>query len=387
MVFATGCETRGGREGRWFCALASFSKNSLMKEETKKPYQNIILKRTKDSIVEIKGEITAETLEAHRKNVFAEVKKDFEMPGFRKGHVPDEKVMKHIDEKHLLEEAADSALNHVYPVIVEDYHIEPVAPPEVTVTKLAFGLPLAFTLRVGVTPEVKLPDYKSIAKAIMKEKRVEAVEEKDVDEVIRQIREMRSAHAAHAGKENSKEQEGTQLGELPPLNDALVKTLGDFRDVADFRAKLKENLKKEKEQEATRVIREALAKALEEKTAITVPEPLVEREVNAIRDRLEDSIVKNGLDKEEYFKKIGKREEEFFKEQRDYIIRQFKTKFILHEIAKQEHLHPDSEEITLTAQELMVRYSAAHPPHLYRYAEEMLLNEKVLRFLEEIGGE
>lgn len=356
-----------------------------MADETKKPYQNVTVKKGKDSMVEIKGEVTPETLEAHRKKVFEEVKKDFAAPGFRKGHVPDEKVMEHVDEKHLLEEAADAALNHVYPLIIEEFEVQPVTALEVTVTKLAFGAPLAFTARVGVLPEIKLPDYKKLAERVMKEKKVEPVEEKDVDEVIRQIREMRAAHSAPAEGEKKEEDgkaEKTTPPELPAFDDAFVQTLGDFKDVADFRAKLKENLKGEKESEAARKTRETLAKTLEEKTSITVPAPLIEREIQSVQARLEEQLKTNELSKEDYFKKIGKSEEEFLKEQRDYLTRQFKTKFILREIAKKENIHPDSKEIAFEAQQLQGRYPDIDAVRLYQYAEEILTNEKVLLFLE-----
>lgn len=361
-----------------------------MTEETKKPYQNVTIKKGKDSTVEIKGEVTVEALEMHRKKVFEEVKKDFAIPGFRKGHVPDEKVMEHVDEKHLLEEAADSALNHVYPLIVEEHEIQPIAPPSVTVTKLAFGSPLSFTARVGVLPEIKLPDYKKIAKGVAKEKSVAEVSEKDVDTVIQQIREMRGAHAAPDQATEKTEEAGNEekkSPELPEFNDEFVKTLGDFKDVADFREKLKENLKKEKEYEAARMHRETLAKTLEEKTSFTVPEPLIEREIAAILERLDEQLKINEISREDYFKKVGKTEEAFLKEQRDYITRQFKTKFILREIGKQENIHPEGKEIAVEAQRLGTQYPDIDPVRLYQYAEEILTNEKVLQFLEDDGNE
>ena len=367
-----------------------YIKVKRMTEETKKPYQNVTVKKGKNSTVEIKGEVTVETLEAHRKKVFEEVRKDFAMPGFRKGHVPDEKVMEHVDKKHLLEEAADSALNHVYPLIIEEHEIQPITSPNITVTKLAFGSPLAFTARVGILPEIKLPDYKKIVKGVAKEKNVAEVSEKDVDAVIQQIREMHASHVASAETtEDIKESEPAEkkISEFPEFNDEFVKMLGDFQNVADFREKLKENLKKEKEHEATRIHRETLAKTLEEKIFFTIPEPLIEREVATILERLEEQLKTNELSKEDYFKKVGKTEEDFLKEQRDYIARQFKTKFILREIGKQENLHPDEKEIAVEARELATRYPNIDPVRLYQYAEEMLSNEKVLQFLEESGRE
>jgi len=344
-----------------------------MPDETKKPYQNVTVKKGKNSMAEIKGEITAETLMRHRENAIAEAKRDFSLPGFRKGNVPDEIFLKHIDEKHVLEDAAERALNEAYPLLLEDHGIEPVTPPKIAVTKLAFGDSLAFQATLGVMPDISLPDYKKLAMKIFGEKEPETpVTEREVNDVIAQIKQMRAAHAEEAP-------------EPTELDDEFVRTLGDFRDVSDFREKLRANLALEKEHDARMVRRETFAKLLSEKTPFAVPEPLVEREIDALRSRLERQLEVEQMPKDDYFKKIGKTEEVFLKEQRDYIERQFKTKFILKKIAEKEGITPSEDEVREGVAHLELHHPDADPVVLYAHAADALTNEKTLAFLEDIG--
>ena len=51
--------------------------------------KKIDLKKLPDSEVEIKAEIPSENFDSYRKKAVAELNKEFELPGFRKGRVPE----------------------------------------------------------------------------------------------------------------------------------------------------------------------------------------------------------------------------------------------------------------------------------------------------------
>ncbi len=353
----------------WTFKIA-FSTLCNMEEKNTKPYGEIKLGKEKDAMLEFAGSITPETLERHKQCVIREIQRDFEAPGFRKGRAPEDLVLKTTNPSRLLEEAADSALREVYPLIIEDFNLRVITPPEVTVTKLAFGSPLEFTVRVGLYPEVKLPDYKGIAKKVMRNDNdpIE-VTEAQVEELIKEVREFR----AEEGKTT------------PELTDESVKTFGDFESVDDFKGKMAENLMLEKELERRKKKREELAKQLVDAAKFSVPDALVESELIVTRDALYNEINENKLSKEEYFKRIGKTEDEFLKIQRDALVRQFKTKFILEAIAKEERIEPTNEELEAEAAAVSSRYPGIEPDELIRYVSEMLKNEKALQFLEGQG--
>ena len=59
------------------------------------------------------------------------------------------------------------ALNEHYPKIIEEEKIDAISRPEISITKLARKNPLGFKIKTAVLPEIKLPDYKNIAKDIL----------------------------------------------------------------------------------------------------------------------------------------------------------------------------------------------------------------------------
>jgi len=66
----------------------------------------------------------------------------------------------------ILEEMAELALSKIYPEIIIKEKIDAIGRPEISITKLAKDNPLEFKIITSVLPEVKLGDYKKIAKEI-----------------------------------------------------------------------------------------------------------------------------------------------------------------------------------------------------------------------------
>ncbi|MFA6407243.1 MAG: trigger factor [Candidatus Paceibacterota bacterium] len=336
-------------------------------EETKLLYANIKVGKPKDSVVEIEGEIPAPTMELHRKEVLREVSQQIEVQGFRKGNVPEAIVLKQVNMNHILEDAAEEALNVAYPHILHDNTIEPLSSPRITFVKLAEGSALEFKISVAVEPEVTLPNYKKIAK-IVKGKQVKPeVTDKDVDETIQQILTMRTDEA----------------GKAPELTDELVKTFGPFENVADFKKKMQENIEKEKEVEAQRLSYEQIAQELVKETKLTLPSLMIEDELHTAHRRLHQELEKRKMSEEEYFTIVKKTEEEYMKEKQEMIERQMKMKFILKAIAKKENIKADEKEIEKELKHAQAHYPNTDSEAFRNYIEEMLSNEKTLKFLEE----
>lgn len=335
-------------------------------EPTKKLYTNVKVGKPVDAVVEITGEVPANIIELHRKDVLEEVTQQIEIAGFRKGNAPEELVLKQVNMNHVLEDAAEEALNVAYPAIIDEYKLAPLSAPRITFVKLALGAPLEFKISVAVEPTVTLPDYKKIAKNIHAKKVPVEVSNKDVDEVIEQIRTMRTAEG----------------GAPFELTDEFVKTLGKFESVADFKTKLKENIATEKENEAIRIRYEELARELVAASAVVVPAPLIEDEAYAAHGRLHRELEKRKMTAEDYFKIVKKTEEEYMKEKKEAIERQLKTKFILKAIAAKESIVADAQEVEKEVAHAQAHYPDASAETFRTYVEEMMVNEQTLKFLE-----
>lgn len=336
-------------------------------EKTSSLYANVKVGKPKDAVVEIEGEVPAEVLESHRLRILSEAKKNLEIPGFRKGTAPEKLVLQHVNMQAILTEAAESALDDAYPEILHNHGIEPASSPRVSITKLAEKNPLGFKIHVAVEPEVGLPNYKKIARTVKEKQPAVEVTEKDVEELVGQLLAMRPP----------------KEGEKAELTDEFVKTLGKFETVAQFKDKLKENIKAEKETEARRALYEAFGKELVAESKLTLPAPLVEDEVLAAHRRFHAELQKRTITEADYLARIKKTGEEFNKEQRESVERQLKSKYILKAIAAKETIKADEKDIEAEMKHAIAHYPNVDVERFRAYIEEMLTNEKVLQFLSE----
>jgi FKBP-type peptidyl-prolyl cis-trans isomerase (trigger factor) len=338
-----------------------------------KHYSNIKIKKQKGSEVEIEGEIPTEVIEEHRTHILEEMRKDFTAPGFRKGNVPMNIFLQNVNEMIVLQEATELALNEVYPEIVRDEKIEVFGKPRITLTKLTPKNPVGFKIQVGIIPEIELPNYKNIAEKITTETEHIAVSEEEINEVVKQIKQMR------ATKDDGSKPVKVEDFEL---TDEYVKTLSAFKDVADFKAKIKENLHKDKEATVWQKKRDAIIKHLIDNSKIALPAIVVEDEANAIRERFHASLKEKNLSKEEYLKKIGKTEEELKKADISHVEQELKLRLILDKLAELENIQITDEEIEKEMEFMTARHPETDPEHLRNYIQSILRNEKLLRMLE-----
>lgn len=352
--------------------------------ESKKNYQNIKITSLKNSEVEIAGEISAEKLEACKEKAIKNLSKEIEIPGFRKGHVPASVISQKLGEMGILEEAAEIALGEEYPNILIDNKIDAIGRPEISLTKLASGNPIGFKIKTAVMPEVKIAEYKKIAKEEMaKEEKIE-VTDKEIDEVILQIRKNKAHEEYHKNNPEDKEHNHAEIKDedLPIFDDDFAKSLGDFKSVDDIRSKIKENLVKEKELRSKDKKRMEMADELVKKTEVVLPEIIIKSELEKMFAQFKDDIARAGLTVEEYLKHIKKTEEDIRKEWAPDAEKKAKMQLILNKIAVEEKIEADPREVEKEVEALLKIYADADKERAKIYVETMIMNEKVFQFLE-----
>lgn len=188
------------------------------------------IKKLEGSEIEIEGEIPFKDLEKHRKPALKTLGSNIKIDGFREGHVPEKIIIERVGEGALLNEMAGRALSESYPKIIIENKISPITQPHITITKIAMGNPLGFKIKVPVMPEVDLPDYKKIARENKPSQEKFIVTEEEEKNVVNQILQSKTVD-----------------GKTPKLTDDLAKELGNFKNLKDFKEKVKEGIKKEKE--------------------------------------------------------------------------------------------------------------------------------------------
>ncbi len=355
-------------------------------------YENIKTTKTDKSEIEITGEITVAALALFRKKALKDLGETIKVDGFRAGHIPEKVIVDKVGETYILEESAELALKDIAPELIEKHAPAYIGRPQIALTKLAPGNPVGFKIVVAVMPEIKLPDYKKIAKAEMakKEEKVE-VTDKEVDDVIEQVRKQRAHHAFHASKSEASAASGMDHNHseeemakhMPEITDEFVKTIGDFKDVADFRAKAKENLTKEKEHRALEKKRGTMLEKLIAETPFVVPEPLIEGELGRMFAQFEGDIANIGLKVDDYLKHIKKTPDDLRKEWLPDAEKRAKLNVILEEIARKENLKADKEMVDVEVKNLTEHHKDIDPLRAQAYVEHVLMIEKSIKFLEE----
>ncbi|MEI7709271.1 MAG: trigger factor [bacterium] len=354
--------------------------------------QKITVKKLPKSVVEIEGELDAAIFEGYFAAALKKLGANVTLDGFRKGKVPENVLLSNIPEISILEEMAELAISEHYPKILESEKIDAISRPEIAITKLARKNPLSFKIKTTTLPEIKLPDYKKISKAIVKDitdvEKDTTVTEKDLEDTIMDIRKSRAPKkhiaevAPHEHKEGEEHKHEEEVAELPELNDDFVQALGPFKDVEDFKTKLKESIKLEKVNNQKEKTRLKIIEKIITDSEIDVPELLTEIEVDKILYRMESDITQMGLKFEDYLKHLNKKVEDLRKEFHTEGEKKAKLALILNEIAKVEKIKADEKLVANEVAAILEHYKEADPERARLHAENVLTNEKIFQFLE-----
>lgn len=116
-------------------------------------------------------------IEKGLKQAFDKVKKNLNVPGFRKGKVSRQVFNRMYGEEALYEDALNAVLPEVYEAAVKEAGIDPVSQPKIDVESMNKGEDWVVTAEVTVKPEVKLGEYKNLTV----EKQDRKVTDEDVD--------------------------------------------------------------------------------------------------------------------------------------------------------------------------------------------------------------
>ncbi|MDT1995312.1 trigger factor [Carnobacterium divergens] len=127
-------------------------------------------------------EITEEKIKEGIEKAFNKVKKNLDVPGFRKGKVSRQVFNKMYGEEALYEDALNVVLPEAYAAALEESGIDPVDQPKIDVLSMEKGQAWVITADVTVKPEVKLGEYKNLTV----EKQDREVTDADVEENIKQ---------------------------------------------------------------------------------------------------------------------------------------------------------------------------------------------------------
>ncbi|MBV9831693.1 MAG: trigger factor, partial [Marmoricola sp.] len=130
-------------------------------------------------------EVPFEELKPSLDQAYQAIAKQINVPGFRKGKVPPPVIDRQVGRGAVLDQAINEAVPRLYVEALQENELQPLAQPEIEVTKLEDNDTLEFTAEVDVKPEITVPAYEGL------EVKVDdvAVSEEELDEQVETLRE------------------------------------------------------------------------------------------------------------------------------------------------------------------------------------------------------
>jgi trigger factor len=138
---------------------------------------------------------------------------------------------------------------------------------------------------------------------------------------------------------------------LPSLDDEFAKDLGEYDSLEELKAKLREEIEKDKELEFDRRLKDQILEQLLQANAFDVPEGMVEEQTKHLVGDTKMRLATQGME----LKQLGVSEEKLLEDYRSTAEKQVRTFLILEKIAGQEGITVTDEEVEKRLQEIAER--------------------------------
>jgi len=130
-------------------------------------------------------EVPFEELKPSLDKAYKTIAQQINVPGFRRGKVPPMVIDRQVGRGTALQEAINEVVPQKYVEAMQSHDLQPLAQPEVEVTRIDDNEAIEFTAEVDVRPEITVPDWHGLSAEVDEM----AVSDEDVDEQVEALRE------------------------------------------------------------------------------------------------------------------------------------------------------------------------------------------------------
>lgn len=248
------------------------------------------MKRLDNGNIELTLSIPWETIQKTYEAVLSDIVKEAEIPGFRKGKAPKEKVEPTLDKTKTYEEVIKRLLPDVYQKAITDEGIKPIVYPQITLSKAQEGEAWEITALTCEEPNVTLGDYKTAIQNLKKEKLKDTIWVPGKD-----------------GEAKGEEKKEEEKNKKPSLDELLA--------------------------------------ALYKEVKVTISALMIEQEISKLLSDLIDQTKKLGMTVDQYLASTGRTSETIRKEYEEQAKRTLTLEFALEKIAGEEKIEVTDEEL------------------------------------------
>lgn len=282
-----------------------------------------VLAKQEGGTIQLTITIPVATINETYKEVVVSVTKNAEIPGFRKGKAPQNIVNDKIDKNKIYEEVIEKIVPQAYLESIKEHKLNPILSPKVELLKAKEGEDWEVRITTCEAPLIDLGDYKDKVKSAITSSKL----------------------WTPGNTEAQKKPEST-------------------------------------EEEKTLKAIEALLTSVK----ITIPEVIIEDEINHSLSGLINQTNSLGMTIEQYLTSIGKTADQLKSEYREKITKDLTVQLSLNKIAQEEKLEVAEKEITdfvnaLGDQKAKDEFSN---PDQQLYLKSILLRRKALDFISHL---
>jgi len=173
---------------------------------------------------------------------------------------------------------------------------------------------------------------------------------------------------------------------LPELNDAFAKELGEFANLEEVKKRIREGLEAERKHAAEHAAKDKLVEELVKRNEFEVPEAMVERQIDLRLERGLRALAAQGMKPEDMKKMDFTR---LRAAQREQAVQEVKSSLLLEKVADEEKIEVSDEELNQEIESLAKQSKQTTEAIRARLTRDGALdrirtrirNEKTLNFL------
>ena len=178
--------------------------------------------------------------------------------------------------------------------------------------------------------------------------------------------------------------------QVPAIDDKFAEDVSEFNTLAELKKDTKEKIKAEKEKTAERELEEKLVDAVVANAELSIPECMVNNQINRAVEDMKRSLAAQGMSYEMYLAYVGMTDKQLRDSRKEDVEKQIRTTLVLNELVKKENIEATAEEVEAKIEELAANMKKKPAelkktmnPSQREVIENNIVSEKVIKLLKE----
>ena len=178
--------------------------------------------------------------------------------------------------------------------------------------------------------------------------------------------------------------------QVPAIDDKFAEESSEFNTLEELKKDTKEKIKAEKEKTAERELEEKLVDAVVANAELSIPECMVNNQINHAIEDMKRSLAAQGMSYEMYLAYVGMTDKELRDSRKGDVEKQIRTTLVLNELVKKENISASAEEVEAKIEELAANMKKKPAelkktmnPSQREVIENNIVSEKVIKLLKE----